>query len=54
MIQELLQKNMKEFWVDENIVKSAWLDTLHYLYLMGGIGTCKQIANKYGNGAAQL
>lgn len=37
---------------DENIVKSAWLDTLHYLYLMGGIGTCKQIANTYGNGAA--
>lgn len=37
---------------EENIVKSAWLDTLHYLYLMGGIGTCKQIANKYGNGAA--
>lgn len=37
---------------DENIVKCAWLDTLHYLYLMGGIGTCKQIANKYGNGAA--
>ena len=37
---------------DENIVKRAWLDTLHYLYLMGGIGTCKQIANKYGNGAA--
>jgi len=37
---------------DENIVKRAWLDTLHYLYLMGGIGTCKQIANRYGNGAA--
>ncbi len=37
---------------DENIVKRAWLDTLHYLYLMGGIGSCKQIANKYGNGAA--
>ena len=37
---------------DENIVKLAWLDTLHYLYLMGGIGSCKQIANKYGNGAA--
>lgn len=37
---------------DENVVKRAWLDTLHYLYLMGGIGTCKQIANKYGNGAA--
>ena len=37
---------------DENIVRRAWLDTLHYLYLMGGIGSCKQIANKYGNGAA--
>lgn len=37
---------------DENIVKCAWLDTLYYLYLMGGIGTCKQIANTYGNGAA--
>lgn len=37
---------------DESIVKCAWLDTLHYLYLMGGIGTCKQIANRYGNGAA--
>lgn len=37
---------------DEAIVKRAWLDTLHYLYLIGGIGSCKQIANKYGNGAA--
>lgn len=37
---------------DENIVKHAWLDTLHYLYLMGGTGSCKQIANQYGNGAA--
>ena len=37
---------------DENIVKRAWLDPLHYLYLMGGIGSCKQIANKYGNSAA--
>ena len=37
---------------DEMIVKSAWLDTLYYLYLMGGIGSCKQIANRYGNGAA--
>ena len=36
---------------DENIVKRAWLDTLYYLYLMGGTGSCKQIANKYGNGA---
>lgn len=26
---------------DENIIKRTWLDTLHYLYLMGGIGTWK-------------
>lgn len=37
---------------DENIVKRTWLDTVYYLYLMGGIGSCKQIANKFGNGAA--
>lgn len=37
---------------DESIVKRAWLDILHYLYLMGGTGSCKQIANNYGNGAA--
>lgn len=36
---------------DKNIIKRTWLDTLHYLYLMGGSGSCKQIANKYGNGA---
>ncbi|MDD5804513.1 MAG: hypothetical protein PUE78_09440, partial [Clostridia bacterium] len=37
---------------NEKIIKRTWLDTLYYLYLMGGIGSCKQIANKYGNGAA--
>ena len=37
---------------NENIVKRTWLDTLYYLYLMGGTGSCKQIANKYGNSAA--
>ena len=37
---------------NENIVKCTWLDTLYYLYLMGGTGSCKQIANKYGNSAA--
>lgn len=34
---------------DKNKVKRSQLDTLHYLYLMGGAGTCKQIAEKYGN-----
>lgn len=37
---------------NENIVKRVWLDTLYYLYIMGGAGSCKQIANKYGNSAA--
>lgn len=37
---------------NENIINKSWLDVLVYLYRMGGIGTCKQIANKYGNKAA--
>lgn len=36
----------------ENIVKRVWLDILYYLYIRGGTGSCKQIANKYGNSAA--
>lgn len=35
-----------------NVINKSWLDVLVYLYRMGGIGTCKQIANKYGNKAA--
>lgn len=45
-------KDYEKILGDEEIVKRAWLDTLHYLYLMGGTGSCKQIANQYGNGAA--
>lgn len=37
---------------NESIINKSWLDVLVYLYRMGGIGTCKQIANKYGNKAA--
>ena len=37
---------------NENIVKRVWLDTLYYLYIMGGTGSYKQITNKYGNSAA--
>lgn len=37
---------------DEKLVKHTWLDTIHYLYLMGGIASCKQIANVYGGSAA--
>lgn len=34
---------------DENIVRRGSLDTLYYLHKLGGEGTCKQIANTYGN-----
>lgn len=34
---------------NEEKVKREFLDTIHYLYLMGGSGTCKQIADKFGN-----
>lgn len=34
---------------DSSKVKLEQLDTIFYLYLMGGSGTCKQIAEKYGN-----
>ena len=33
----------------DKAVPKDWLDTLYYLYKMGGEGTCKQIAAKYGN-----
>ena len=34
---------------DESVVNRNWLDILYFLYKMGGVGTCKQIANEYGN-----
>ena len=34
---------------DITIVNRSWLDTLYYLYQMGGEATCKEIADKYGN-----
>lgn len=37
---------------DEKIVKRAWLDMVYYLYLMGATGSCKQIAQQFGNKAA--
>lgn len=36
---------------DESYVKKSWLDVLIYLYCMGGIGSCKQVANKFGKSA---
>ena len=34
-------------------VKKKWLDTVYYLYKMGGEASCKQIANQYGGGCYQ-
>lgn len=49
---EITAEEYERILDNENIVKRTWLDTLYYLYLMGGTGSCKQIANKYGNSAA--
>lgn len=44
-------KEYEKVLCDESLVKKPWLDVLVYLYRMGGIGSCKQIANQYGKGA---
>ncbi len=41
----------EQILADETIVKRTWLDILYHLYQMGGEGSCKQIANEYGNNA---
>ena len=38
--------------MNESLVSKHWLDILYYLYKMDGVGSCKQITNKYGNKAA--
>lgn len=49
---EITAEEYERILDSENIVKRVWLDILYYLYIMGGTGSCKQIANKYGNSAA--
>lgn len=36
---------------DESVVKRNWTDILYCLCMMGGEGSCKQIAARYGKGA---
>lgn len=36
---------------NELIIRRSWLDTLYYLYQMGGQGTCKKIEMNYGDTA---
>ena len=45
----LTAEQIEEVLSDESVIRKGSLDTLYYLYKMGGEGTCKQIANAYGN-----
>lgn len=40
-----------ELLQNENVVKKPYLDTIYYLYKMGGEATCTQIAARYGDSA---
>ena len=40
-----------ELLQNESVVKKPYLDTVYYLYKMGGEATCTQIAAQYGNSA---
>lgn len=40
-----------ELLQNENVVKKPYLDTIYYLYKMGGEATCTQISARYGNTA---
>lgn len=48
----IIEEEYERILGDENLVKRTWLDTIYYLYLMGGVASCKQIANKYGSAAS--
>lgn len=48
---QITAEQYEQILSDTNLVKRSWLDTVYYLYKMGGEATCKQIANRYGNGA---
>lgn len=45
----LTAEQYENVFSDEKIIRRDWLDTLYYLYKMGGEGTCKQISVRYGN-----
>ena len=46
---DLTAQQYETVFCNEKLVRKEWLDTVYYLYRMGGEGTCKQIALKYGN-----
>ena len=41
----------KELLTDETVVKKSNLDTLYYIYKLGGEASCTNVATKYGNTA---
>ena len=45
----LTAEQYRAYFSDEKIVRKDWLDTVYYLYKLGGEGTCKQISVRYGN-----
>ena len=45
----LTKEQYEAVFSDEKSVRKDWLDTIYYLYKMGGEGTCKQISVRYGN-----
>lgn len=42
----------KSILTNRDLIKREWLDILYYLYKLGGVGSCKQIENKFGKKAA--
>ena len=47
----LTSQQYYEIFKDENIVKKHTLDTVYYIYDIGGEATCSILASKYGNTA---
>lgn len=45
----LSREQYEEILQNENIIKRSSLDTLYYIYKMGGEASCLQVADKYGN-----
>ena len=44
----LKSEQYQEVFDNPSKISKSQLDTLYYIYLMGGEATCKQVANKYG------
>ena len=45
----LSREQYEELLQNEDVIKRSSLDTLYYIYKMGGEASCTQVAEKYGN-----